>query len=222
MLIIVRAVLGAAPAKPGARRYLLARRQGSTPLSLTTAHLTSAAGSRRGGRRRCRRAWPRRHTGGSTCRTTPWPRRSSRSPCSSCCRRGWAAPSRPRVGCPRRRLAQRVAVPPSLRLAVAVAVAMVLRAVTVVTVAMGSRTGPTARGGWPGVVWRAAQGRGDAEREGERWWGGADRTRERRWRGRVSPSPGPTGGRGGGCTEGGHAGRRVNRGAAPWPRSAAR
>ena len=150
----MRGGLGACCAR---RRYLLARclgSRGSSPLSLTTAHLTSAAGSRRGGRRRCRRAWPRRHTWGSTCRTTPWPRRSSQSPCSSCCRRGLAAPSRPRVGCPRRRLAQRIVVPHPLRLAVAVAVAMVLRAVTVATAAMGyhRRTGPTARGGWPGVA----------------------------------------------------------------------
>ena len=43
---------------------------------------------------------------------------------------------------------------PPLRMAVsvAVAVALVLRVVTVVTVAKRSRTGPTARGGWPDVA----------------------------------------------------------------------
>ena len=43
---------------------------------------------------------------------------------------------------------------PPLRMAVSVSVsvAMVLRVVTVMTVAMGSRTGPTAHGGWPDVV----------------------------------------------------------------------
>ena len=69
-------------------------------------------------------------------------------------------------------------MPPSLRLAVAVVVAMVLRAVTVATAAMGSRTGPTARGGWPGVVRYGALHRVEVmrrERERERG-GGAVQT----------------------------------------------
>ena len=67
-------------------------------------------------------------------------------------------------------------MPPSLRLAVAVVVAMVLRAVTVVTVAMGSRTGPTARGGWPGVVRCGALHRVEVMRRERERGGGAVQT----------------------------------------------